>query len=138
MIKLYSFVFAFVFSFSVFADEVNDKALRDTQALLRNQQQRNQVIQGDQRAIEADNFAGQAVGNNPALKNGVYGASADVMGTLHKQSGGDAVQMNAILQKAMQNPEAFLRSLPPDQQARIKALAIQAEAQQRKPSSPKP
>lgn len=110
-----------------FAEDDIDPALKDVQELLRTESKRNEVIKGDSKAQQADAFALQAVGGNQQLKNEVYDVSADIMATVQKLSGGDTAKMQQLLQKALQNPGEFLKSLPADQQAKIRGIATQVE-----------
>lgn len=110
-----------------FAEDDIDPALKDVQELLRTESKRNEVIEGDSKAQQADAFALQAVGGNQQLKNEVYDVSADIMATVQKLSGGDTAKMQQLLQKALQNPGEFLKSLPADQQAKIRGIATQVE-----------
>ncbi len=112
-----------------YAEEDVDPAIKDVQDVLRTQSKRDEVIKADTKAQQADAFALQAVGGNQNLKNDVYDVSADIMATVHKLSGGDAAKMNALLQKALQNPGEFLKSLPADQQAKIRDIAAKTEKQ---------
>ena len=112
-----------------YAEEDIDPAIKDVQELMRTQSKREEVIKGDVKAQQADAFALQAVGGNQNLKNDVYDVSADIMATVQKLSGGDPAKMNALLQKALQNPGEFLKSLPADQQAKIRDIAVKTEKQ---------
>jgi hypothetical protein len=114
-----------------FAVEDLDPALKDVQELLRSQSKREEVIKGDSKAKQADDFALQAVGGNQKLKGDVYDVSADIMATVQKLSEGDPAKMNALLQKALQNPGEFLKSLPAEQQAKIRDIAAKTEAQKK-------
>lgn len=111
------------------ADDDIDPAIKDVQDILRTQSKREEVIKADPKAQQADAFALQAVGGNQNLKNDVYDVSADIMATVQKLSGGDPAKMNALLQKALQNPGEFLKSLPADQQAKIRDIAAKTEKQ---------
>lgn len=110
-----------------FAEEDIDPALKDVQDLLRTESKRNEAIKADPKAQQADSFALQAVGGNQQLKNEVYDVSADIMATVQKLSGGDTAKMQQLLQKALQNPGEFLKSLPADQQAKIRGIANQVQ-----------
>ena len=110
-----------------FADDDLDPALKDVQELLRTESKRHEVIKDSPKAQQADAFALQAVGGNQQLKNEVYDVSADIMATVQRLSGGDPAKMQQMLQKALQNPGEFLKSLPADQQAKIRGIANQVE-----------
>jgi hypothetical protein len=119
-----------------FAGDAEDAAMKDVQDLMRSESQRAEVIKQSPKAQQADSFALQAVGGDAALKNQVYDVSADIMGTIKEMSGGDAGKMNALLQKAMQNPDEFLKSLPAEQQAKIRGIANQVESNKKGSQKP--
>lgn len=116
-----------LYSVLSFSNPVNDEALQKTQELLRNQSQRNEVLKTDTKAREADDFATKAVGGNAQDKNEVYNISADIMGKLSKDNNGDAQKMQEQLLKALQSPDQFLKSLPPEIQNNIKGVAERVE-----------
>lgn len=120
-----------------FADDSDDAAaLREAQELMRSESKRAEVIKDNAKAQQADSFALQAVGGDQKLKNDVYNVSADIMGTVKDLAGGDPVKMNELLQKALKDPGAFLKSLPADQQAKIRSIANQTEANKKGSSKP--
>lgn len=137
MLKFLVLIFSISFlTLPTFAEEDLDAALKDVQDLLRTESKRNEVIKVSPKAQQADDFALQAVGGNQALKNDIYDVSADVMATVKELSGGDAAKMNELLQKALQNPAAFLKSLPPEQQAKIRDIAAKTEKQKSSQAKP--
>ncbi len=137
MLKFLVLIFSISFlTLPTFAEEDLDAALKDVQDLMRSEAKRNDVIKASPKAQQADDFALQAVGGNQALKNDVYDVSADIMATVKQQSGGDAAKMNELLQKALQNPAAFLKSLPAEQQAKIRDIAAKTEKQKSSPAKP--
>ncbi len=137
MLKFLVLIFSISFlTLPTFAEEDLDAALKDVQDLLRTESKRNEVIKVSPKAQQADDFALQAVGGNQALKNDIYDVSADVMATVKELSGGDAAKMNELLQKALQNPTAFLKSLPPEQQAKIRDIAAKTEKQKSSQAKP--
>lgn len=133
---LFLFLSISLLALPTFAQEDLDPALKDVQDLLRTESKRNEVIKANPKAQQADDFALQAVGGNHALKNEVYDVSADIMATVQKLSGGDPAKMNELLQKALQNPGAFLKSLPADQRARISDIAAKTEKQKSSAQAP--
>jgi hypothetical protein len=66
--------------------------------------------------------------------DGVYDLSADIFAKIVTESNGDMVVMQQKLEQAQKNPEAFLKSLTPEQQARIKSMANQL-GEKRNPSN---
>ena len=111
-------------------DNASKEALEKTQNLLRSSGQRKEAIKaGGAQMQEADSAAAGLAGNE-ANKERMYDISADVFDKIVKDANGDPTKMKEALLKAQGNPEAFLRSLSPQQQAAIKQLADQIGAQQ--------
>lgn len=130
MLKFLVLIFSIsLLTLPTFAEEEIDPAMKDVQDLMRNEARRNEAIKADPKAQQADNFALQAVGGNQVLKNDIYDVSADIMATVKSLSDGDPAKMNELLQKALQNPGAFLKTLPADQQAKIRDIAHKTEKQ---------
>lgn len=119
-----------------FADDGDDAAVKEAQDLMRSESQRAEVIKQNPKAQQADAFALQAVGGDQGLKNQVYDVSADIMSTVKDLGGGDTIKMNELLQKALKDPGAFLKSLPADQQAKIRGIANQVESNKKGSSKP--
>ena len=110
--------------FSPFAFATDDNtALIQTQNFMRDQTERDEYIKNHPDAKNADVVVERTVNNNPKAKNEMYGAAADIMGTLQKTSGGDTAKMQDQLDEGLKNPEKFIQSLPPEQQAQIRAIA---------------
>ena len=101
----------------------------EAQAFLKNEQKREELFKKDDKAKQADVFAGQAVGGDKASKEELYSISADIMAQLVKEGNQDPAKMQEILKKALANPEAFTKSLSPEVQARIKAVSDKTEQQ---------
>lgn len=119
-----------------FAEDDLDPALKDVQDMMRSESKRAELLKDNPKAQQADSFALQAVGGDQRLKGEVYDVSADIMATVKQMSGGDTVKMNQLLQKALQNPGEFLKSLPPEQQAKIRGIATQVEQNKKSPAKP--
>lgn len=109
------------------ADDRANPALAATLNCLRNQ---NCASAKTESGKAADQKALEAVGGNAADKQVLYDISADIMPFLLQQSGDDPEKMQAIVQKAQNDPEAFFNSLPPEIQTKIKALADALEKNQ--------
>ena len=109
-------------------------ALIETQKVLRSSSERQDVISRDQKAQQADQFASQAVGGDPALKNDVYNLSADILNHVMKVSGGDPAKAQTLLMKALKDPKQFMNSLPAAEQDKVREIANSVE----KKKNPKP
>lgn len=140
--KKYFLFFVALFIFmneKAFAETDLDAAVSEAQALLKNENQRNELIKNNPKAQQADSFALQAVGGKTELKNEIYNISSDIFAVIEKQAQGNPEKMQELLLKALQNPSAFLKDLPAAEKAKIKDLAQKVEASKTKASgSPKP
>jgi len=96
------------------------QALKQTQELLKNQQQREKAVKENQPATQADDFAKKIGGANTQE---VYNIAAEVLEVIAKRNNGDPQKMQLEMQKFEKDPEGFANSLPAEQRARIKALA---------------
>ena len=120
-LKLILLNLTFVTSYSL--AQTDHRAVYETQNLLRDPDRRGQIIRYDSKAREADDFASKAFGGNSQQKHELYNISSDIFAVMSNASGGDAQKMKEQLLKATQNPEQFLKSLPPEIQAKIKSVA---------------
>lgn len=124
----FSFISCVLFALGAGADLGADeqKALEQTQQLLRDQQQRDGALkaspQGQLNHQELQKTVG--AGENT---NAVYGMSADIFGVLVKETNGNPELLHKRMLEAQKDPEAFLRSLPPELRAKIKALSDKVE-----------
>ncbi len=102
----------------------SQEALEKTQTLLRDPTQRNAAINQNQDARSNDAELQKLMGGKGA--DGVYDLSADIFAKIVNESNGDVVVMQQKIEQVQKNPEAFLKSLTPEQQARIKSMANQS------------
>jgi len=102
-------------------------ALQETQDCLRKQ---NCDSATNDAGIAADRKVLDALGGDASKKQEVYDISADVLPVLVQQAGGDPAKMLAILEKAQNNPEDFMKLLPVELQNRIKNAATGLEKSQ--------
>ena len=123
------FLVAGLLSISLAQAQEEGDPVAEAQAFLKNEQKREDLFKKDEKAKQADTFAGQAVGGDKASKEELYSISADIMAQLAKDGKEDPAKMQEILKKALANPEAFTKSLSPEVQARIKAVADKTESQ---------
>lgn len=116
-------------------DASSEEALRKTQEMLRDSNQRATVIQQSPDA-QRNNTSLESMAGSKENTNAVYDLSADVFADLVKQSNGDPVLMQEKLEQAQKNPEAFLRSLSADKRQRIESLAGKIEGGQKPAARP--
>jgi hypothetical protein len=105
---------------NAFATDQASSSLQQTQECLKNQNCESALSSAGQ---AADQKALEAVGGNAANKQELYNISAEIMPILIQQTDGDPVKMQALMQKALNDPEAFFNSLPADTRAKISNLA---------------
>jgi hypothetical protein len=110
-------------------DANSQKALQDTQQLLTNPSLRTQSIRKDPAAAKVDAQVEQVTGGG-ANKEEAYQISSDIMNEIVKKTGGDPVKMVEMLERAKTNPEAFFKSLSPEQQEKIRRLSTRMPAAQ--------
>lgn len=108
-------------------DAHTELALRQTQELLRNPGKRDESVQRDAKAKEADAKVREVAGS-AANTEAMYALAAEVLESMVRESGGDATKLQELLQSAQSNPEAFYKALTPEQRARVKQIAEQIPA----------
>lgn len=127
------FVFFIVFtSFQLLhADPASDEAIRQTQSLLTDRSQRNDIIAKDAKAKSVDDNVNSLMGGN---SESLYQSSAsDFLPYILKLADGDPAKAQAILQEASQNPQKFLESLPSDLKGKVGDLADKSAVKQKNP-----
>lgn len=103
----------------VHADDAS-LALQETQDCLRKQ---NCGPATTDAGKAADRKVLDALGGDANKKQELYDISADILPILVQQADGDPTKMQAILEKAQNKPEEFLKLLPLELQNRIKIAA---------------
>lgn len=97
--------------------------------LLKDRAAREELFKKDPKARQADDFASTAVNGDAGTKEELYSISADIMAQLVKDGNQDPDKMQEIMKKALENPEAFKKSLSPAIQARIDSVVKKTETQ---------
>ncbi len=100
----------------------DQEALRKTQELLRNQQQREKYMKESPDA-RANHQQLEKLTGNKQTTDSVYGLSAEIFAEIAKDTNGDPVLMQQKLMEAQKNPEAFLKSLPAQHRKAIEEIA---------------
>ena len=118
-------------------ESVNLEALTKTQNLLKDAEQRNGVVKESDGAKKADDVVGTVSMGDADAKNSIYGIAADVMPWLVSQTNGDPVKMFELLEKAKNDPKAFLSSLPEAERRKIRNLGNYLDSK-RSPASASP
>lgn len=127
-----------VFSVSASADLDKDsqKALEQTQQLLKSGNERQDYIKDHPEATAADDKV-KAVTNSPENQQAIYDLSAKIFETTTTRTSGDVKQQQELLKNAAQDPAGFIQSLPADQQRALRDLASQIEKQNGAVGAPK-
>jgi hypothetical protein len=113
---------------AVFAQSETSDALAKAQAILKDRAAREELFKHDTKAREADAFATAVAGGDESTKDQMYAISADIMAQLVKDGNQDPAKMQEMMKKALENPQAFKKSLSPDIQARIDGVVKKTEA----------
>lgn len=114
-------------------DEHSQRALEQTQGMMRDRQQRQQAVQqGGKGAQRADQMVQRLTGGDPQKADEIYGLAADVMGEITKMANGDPKKMMEILQRLQRNPEEFVKHWTPEQRQKLREIAQDIE----KPKAP--
>lgn len=103
-----------------------EKALADTQAVLKNRQAREKKLAQDPNARKANEIL-QKLAGSPERAEEMYGLAADLMGNLVKDTGGDPEKMEKILEKAQSDPQGFAETFTPEQQKKLEEIAKKIE-----------
>jgi len=113
---------------SAFAlDQTDQDALKDTEKLLGDQKRMEELGKSDAEAGKALNQLKQITGNDPKAQAEVNNIASTVFSDMVHKNNGDTVSMHDQLQKALADPKAFMNSLPPEQQKRIRDLASEID-----------
>ena len=129
MMRILYCVSLFLFATTALADGLDasqKEALDKTTEMLRNSAQFNAAAKENPNAQKsADQL--NAITLDPAQQQKMREISAGIFSDVAKTSGGSEEKIMEALQKAQSNPEAFAKSLTPEQQAQIRSLASEIE-----------
>ena len=114
----------------------DEDALVQAQKLLQDASQRVEVLQKDTQALAVDRQVDAVVGADPAKKEKLYQISSQALGDLEKQKRGDPEAMAKALEQAQKDPEGFFKTLSPENQAAIRAMARDLEARKKGTEQP--
>ncbi len=104
-------------------DEHSEKALGETQQLLKDKTQRNESIAKDPKQKAADDSVRNLVGGDEKMTDDVYALAAEVFTNVVSSANGDAKKMEQMMAEFQRNPAAFASTWTPAQKAKLKALA---------------
>lgn len=108
-------------------DQNDEMALKNVEALLANPSQLNALGKEDPRARQAMDKAREITQNDPKKMAEINSISSAAFADLVKKHNGDSAAIMEELQRAMQDPKAFMNGLSPEQQSRIRALGAEID-----------
>jgi hypothetical protein len=112
-------------------DAADEEALKKTQELLQNPALRQKTLEKDADAARADQKV-RELGVTEENSEEIYSITSDIAATLIREADGDPAKLQEMIQKAIQNPEAFAQSLSPEQIRRIKAVSSKIDKEKTK------
>lgn len=132
------FLLVNVVNFNLYAqnDPAIDSAMKETQDLLKNKSQRDELMKKDSKAREADNRVNAVTGGDAAQSQKLYDISSDIMPALMEAVGNDPTKAMELLQKAQNDPESFYKSLPKEIQNKIRGVASDIESKKATKNKP--
>lgn len=102
-------------------DSATADALKKTQQILKEESLRNKEATSPEAKQSLDEV--QRLGGDKENTEAIFSLSAEILGDLVKQSGGDSVKLQQLIAEAQQNPKAFMEKLTPSQKANLKSIA---------------
>lgn len=131
MLYVLSFLLAFAPLTQAELSDADSSALADTQALLKDQNQRN-ATKSDPQAASAIAAVEELFG--PSSEE-AFSLAADLFGDLVNRAGGDMSKIAVELLAARKNPEAFYKNLSPELKQKFDSLAKKAKERTRIPAA---
>lgn len=105
---------------------IDQEALGKTTDLLKNRGEREKMKQSDAALKKVDRDVESLAGDG-ANKDAIYNMAAKVMEQMAKDSNGDAIKMQELIQQAQKNPQKFLESMDESNKAMIRGIANDIE-----------
>jgi hypothetical protein len=100
----------------------DQKALQETQDLLRDQKQRDEYIKSSPDAQKTMDQV-KTLGGSQQNMDAMFNISADIFQSLVNEAGGDPVKLQMLLAEAQKNPEKFFNKLSAQQKENIRKVA---------------
>jgi hypothetical protein len=110
-------------------DKDDEAALADTQKLLSDQQALDAFAKDNKDAQNALGQVDQLTGGNQAQKAEVNAIASSAFADMIKAENGDNAAVLLKLQQGLKNPAAFLKTLSPENQARLRQLGAEIDKQ---------
>jgi hypothetical protein len=109
-------------TFAKSEDEVNLKALQDTQQLLRNKSAREKELNSHGSKSAVQNMRNLTQGD-AQLEEDMWSIAADIMPMLVEKTNGDPKKMLELLENAKRDPAGFAAQFKGPEQAKLKDVA---------------
>jgi hypothetical protein len=109
-----------------------DKALKETQDMLMDPSLRREATRGNADAAKVEAQV-QGLGLGAEGQKEVFGISADILGSMVQETGGDPALMQQRMNEALANPESFFNGLSADQQKRIREVSGELDPKKQAP-----
>jgi hypothetical protein len=109
------------------AKPTDDKALEQTQELLKDPNQRKEFIDKTPDAKKTNDDLKTLVGSDQNLEE-AYKLAAELFGKITAEANGDPEKMKKLLEEAQKNPAAFANSWSPEQKEKLKSIAEKTPA----------
>jgi hypothetical protein len=106
-------------------DEDVDDAVKKTQGMMRNREQRKNLINTEEAKKTATDV--QDLTGNAANEDAIYDLAADILEKIKTQAKGDPIKMQELLQQAQRNPAAFAAKWSDNDKKKLKSLSEQIE-----------
>ena len=113
----------------------SQEALEKTTALLTTPSQRNEALQKDSKALEADQNVRSFLGSDKNTEE-FYKLASEIFKDQVNKGNGDVKNLESQMDEAKANPEAFGSSLSNEQLKQLRDLASKVEEKQSKVMSP--
>jgi len=110
-------------------DQNDENALKDTQDMLASPDRLNAIGKSDSEADKALEKIKTMTNNDPAKTAEIHSISSSIFTDMVKSSKGDSLELQQQLQKALKDPQSFMKGLSPAQQQRIRSLASEIDQQ---------
>ncbi|HEY8280257.1 MAG TPA: hypothetical protein VIH99_11580 [Bdellovibrionota bacterium] len=128
MRTIYSLFLVFLVSMPAFALDKNDEqALKETQNLLSDEKALAEFTKGNPAAANALDQVKIMTGGDATKQAEIKNISSSIFTDMVKANNGDPAAIQSQLQNALKDPQAFMKSLSPEQQKRIRDLASELE-----------
>lgn len=107
-------------------------AIQETQRLMENKSERQKVILKDSKAKAADDQVKAVSAGDAQTEDEIYAIAGELLPYIQKLSNNDLNQMAKLVEEAQKDPKKFAEHWPPEQRAKLKAIAEKIQRQNEK------